>query len=128
MTDEDAIARVFRAEHGRAVAVLARSFGDLDVAEESVQEAFVAAVQHWPTDGLPASPAGWIITTARRKAIDRLHDRFEDLGGGHRAVGFHHAQQVVAHGVLLGVRHRPCAGCSPLIRRPSSRIDSQEGT
>ena len=71
-TDEDAIARVFRAEHGRAVAVLARSFGDLDVAEEAVQEAFVAAVQHWPTDGVPPSPAGWIITTAKRKAIDRL--------------------------------------------------------
>ena len=71
-TDEDAIARVFRAEHGRAVAVLARSFGDLDVAEESVQDAFVAAVQHWPTDGVPPSPAGWIITTAKRKAIDRL--------------------------------------------------------
>lgn len=70
--DEDAIARVFRAEHGRAVAVLARSVGDLDVAEEAVQEAFVAAVQHWPTDGVPPSPAGWIITTAKRRAIDRL--------------------------------------------------------
>ncbi|WP_421735498.1 RNA polymerase sigma factor [Cellulomonas sp.] len=72
MTDEDAIARVFRAEHGRAVAVLARSFGDLDVAEEAVQDAFVAAVQRWPADGVPPSPAGWIITTAKRKAIDRL--------------------------------------------------------
>ncbi|KQS98480.1 RNA polymerase sigma factor [Cellulomonas sp. Leaf395] len=70
--DEDAIARVFRAAHGRAVAVLARSFGDLDVAEEAVQDAFVAAVQHWPTEGVPPSPAGWIITTAKRKAIDRL--------------------------------------------------------
>lgn len=66
------VAAVFRAEHGRAVAVLAQSFGDLDVAEEAVQEAFVAAVQHWPTDGIPPSPAGWIITTAKRKAIDRL--------------------------------------------------------
>jgi len=63
---------VFRAEHGRAVAVLARSFGDLDIAEESVQDAFVAAVRRWPADGLPPSPAGWIITTARRRAIDRL--------------------------------------------------------
>ncbi|MBO3086073.1 RNA polymerase sigma factor [Cellulomonas fengjieae] len=70
--DEDAISRVFRAEHGRAVAVLTRSFGDLDVAEEAVQEAFVAAVRRWPADGVPPSPAGWIITTARRKAIDRL--------------------------------------------------------
>ena len=63
---------MFRAEHGRAVAVLARSFGDLDIAEESVQDAFVAAVRRWPADGLPPSPAGWIITTARRRAIDRL--------------------------------------------------------
>lgn len=70
--DDDAVARVFRAEHGRAVAVLTRTFGDLDVAEEAVQEAFVAAVQRWPAEGLPASPAGWIITTAKRKAIDRL--------------------------------------------------------
>ena len=70
--DADAVARVFRAEHGRAVAVLTRSFGDLDIAEEAVQEAFVAAVQRWPVDGLPPSPAGWIITTAKRKAIDRL--------------------------------------------------------
>ena len=63
---------VFRAEHGRAVAVLARVFGDLDIAEEAVQDAFVAAVARWPGAGLPPSPAGWIITTARNKAIDRL--------------------------------------------------------
>jgi RNA polymerase sigma-70 factor (ECF subfamily) len=63
---------VFRAEYGRAVAVLAGVFGDLDVAEDAVQEAFTAAVQRWPADGLPPSPAGWIITTARRRAIDRL--------------------------------------------------------
>ena len=66
------IERVFRAEHGRAVAVLVRVFGDIDVAEDAVQDAFVAAVQRWPVDGLPPSPAGWIITTARRRAIDRL--------------------------------------------------------
>ncbi|HEX3750587.1 MAG TPA: sigma-70 family RNA polymerase sigma factor [Streptosporangiaceae bacterium] len=66
------IERVFRAEYGRAVAVLAGVFGDLDVAEDAVQEAFTAAVRRWPADGLPPSPAGWIITTARRRAIDRL--------------------------------------------------------
>lgn len=70
--DQDAIARVFRAEHGRAVAVLVRAFGDIDLAQDAVQEAFAAAVQRWPTTGLPPSPAGWIITTARRRAIDRL--------------------------------------------------------
>ncbi len=63
---------VFRAEYGRAVAVLTGVFGDIDVAEEAVQEAFTTALQRWPADGLPPSPAGWIITTARHRAIDRL--------------------------------------------------------
>ncbi|MGH2351895.1 MAG: sigma factor, partial [Chloroflexota bacterium] len=66
------IERVFRAEYGRAVAVLVRAFGDLDVAEEAVQDAFTAAVQRWPSTGLPPSPAGWIITTAKNRAINRL--------------------------------------------------------
>ncbi len=75
------IERVFREEYGRAVSVLVRSFGDIDIAEEAVQEAFIVAAQRWPDTGLPPSPAGWIITTARRRAIDRLrsdsarHDR-----------------------------------------------------
>jgi RNA polymerase sigma-70 factor, ECF subfamily len=63
---------VFREQYGRAVSVLVRSFGDIDVAEEAVQEAFTAAVQRWPSTGVPPSPAGWIITTARNRAIDRL--------------------------------------------------------
>jgi len=54
------------------VAVLVRTFGDIDVAEEAVQDAFTAAVQRWPSAGLPPSPAGWIITTARNRAIDRF--------------------------------------------------------
>ena len=66
------IARVFRAEYGRAVAVLTRLLGDIDLAEEAVQDAFAAAVQRWPAGGIPPSPAGWIITTARNRAIDRL--------------------------------------------------------
>jgi RNA polymerase sigma-70 factor, ECF subfamily len=66
------IERVFREEYGRAVAVLARHFGDIDIAEEAVQDAFTVAVQRWPTAGLPPSPAGWIITTARNRAVDRL--------------------------------------------------------
>ena len=66
------IARVFRQEYGRAVAVLVRQFGDIDLAEEAVQDAFTVAVQRWPGDGLPASPSGWIITTARNRAIDRV--------------------------------------------------------
>jgi RNA polymerase sigma-70 factor, ECF subfamily len=66
------IERVFREEYGRAVAVLIRAFGDIGMAEEAVQDAFIEAVQRWPSTGLPPSPAGWIITTARNRAIDRL--------------------------------------------------------
>jgi RNA polymerase sigma-70 factor (ECF subfamily) len=66
------IERVFRAEYGRAVAVLVRLLGDIDAAEEAVQEAFTTAVARWPETGLPPSPAGWIITTARNRAIDRF--------------------------------------------------------
>jgi RNA polymerase sigma-70 factor (ECF subfamily) len=66
------IERVFRREYGRAVAVLARVFGDIDIAEDAVQEAFASAVARWPESGMPPAPAGWIITTARNRAIDRL--------------------------------------------------------
>lgn len=66
------IARIFRAEYGRAVAVLTRSFGDIDAAEEAVQDAFATAIERWSKDGPPPSPAGWIITTARNRAIDRM--------------------------------------------------------
>jgi RNA polymerase sigma-70 factor, ECF subfamily len=66
------IEAVFRESYGRAVAVLTRLLGDIDAAEEAVQDAFVTAVARWPVDGVPPSPAGWIITTARNRAIDRL--------------------------------------------------------
>ncbi len=63
---------MFRAEHGQAVATLVRMLGDLDGAEDAVQEAFVEATRRWPETGLPANPGGWITTTARNRAIDRL--------------------------------------------------------
>jgi RNA polymerase sigma-70 factor (ECF subfamily) len=66
------IEQVFRQEYGRAIAVVTRLVGDIDLAEEAVQEAFTVAVRRWPRDGMPPRPAGWIITTARRRAIDRL--------------------------------------------------------
>jgi predicted RNA polymerase sigma factor len=53
------------------VSVLVRVFGDIDFAEDAVQDAFAAALERWPVEGLPPSPAGWLITTARRKGIDR---------------------------------------------------------
>jgi RNA polymerase sigma-70 factor (ECF subfamily) len=68
----DDIGRVFREQYGRAVAVLRRHLGDLDLAEDAVQDAFAVATAQWPEHGLPPSPAGWIITTARNRAIDRL--------------------------------------------------------
>jgi RNA polymerase sigma-70 factor (ECF subfamily) len=67
-----AIDSIFREEYGRAVSVLYRSLGDLDRAEDAVQEAFAVAVARWPLDGVPPAPAGWLTTTARRRAIDRL--------------------------------------------------------
>jgi RNA polymerase sigma-70 factor, ECF subfamily len=72
VSDRSEVEQVFRQESGRAVATLIRLFGDIDIAEEAVQEAFVVALQRWPETGLPPSPAGWIITTARNRAIDRL--------------------------------------------------------
>ena len=72
MSDPADVERVFRAEYGRAVAVLVRLLGDIDLAEEAVQDAFATAVDRWAVDGPPPSPAGWIITTARNRAIDRL--------------------------------------------------------
>jgi RNA polymerase sigma-70 factor (ECF subfamily) len=83
------IERVFREEYGRAVAVLVRVFGDIDVAEEAVQDAFAVAVSRWPSAGLPPSPAGWIITTARNRAIDRLRRESSRVD--------RHAQAVLLH-------------------------------
>ncbi|NKY35485.1 sigma-70 family RNA polymerase sigma factor [Nocardia speluncae] len=63
---------VYRAEFGRAVATLARYTGDIDLAEDAVQEAFAIALRTWDRDGVPANPGAWITTTARRRALDRL--------------------------------------------------------
>jgi RNA polymerase sigma-70 factor (ECF subfamily) len=91
--EQSEIERVFTDAYGRAVAVLVRVFGDIDVAEDAVQDAFTVASERWPAAGLPASPAGWIVTTARNRAIDRLrreasrHDR-------HAQAALLHAQSV----------------------------------
>ena len=67
-----AVEQTFRQEFGRAVATLVRLFGDIDLAEEAVQDAFVVALGRWPSTGVPPNPGGWIVTTARNRAIDRL--------------------------------------------------------
>ena len=64
--------RAFRAESGRIVAALIRVFGDFDLAEDAMQDALAVAMDRWQRDGMPANPAAWITTTARRRAIDRL--------------------------------------------------------
>jgi RNA polymerase sigma-70 factor, ECF subfamily len=68
----DEVAGAFREAHGPAVATLARVFGDLTLAEDAVQEAFVAALRHWPRQGIPSNPAGWIVTAARNRALDEV--------------------------------------------------------
>jgi len=85
------IERVFREEYGRAVAVLTRVFGDIDIAEDAVQDAFTEAARRWPSAGLPQSPAGWIITTARHRAIDRLR-REAARDGKHAQAALLHAR------------------------------------
>jgi RNA polymerase sigma-70 factor (ECF subfamily) len=69
---EERVARCFRDDAGRAVAALARAFGDLTLAEDAIQDAFVTALERWPGDGFPPQPSAWILTTARNRAIDRL--------------------------------------------------------
>ena len=69
MTD---LASVFRAEHGRVIAGLARRFGDLDLAEDATGEALLVAAERWPTEGVPPNPGGWLTTVAAHKALDRI--------------------------------------------------------
>ena len=72
IVDDALIGRIFREESGRSVATLIRIFGDIDLAEDAVQEAFALALRKWPVEGLPPNPGGWITTTARNRAIDHL--------------------------------------------------------
>ncbi len=66
------VERVFREEWSSAVAILTRVLGDLELAEDAVQDAFATALERWPRDGLPRTPGAWIVTTARNRAIDRI--------------------------------------------------------
>jgi RNA polymerase sigma-70 factor (ECF subfamily) len=108
---DSGIERVFREEYGRAVAVLVRSFGDIDIAEEAVQEAFIVAAQRWPDTGLPPSPAGWIITTARRRAIDRLRSESAREDRHARAALMHAETEPVVEGPVQDDRLRLIFTC-----------------
>ena len=72
MRSVESVEAVFREERGRLLASLVRRFGDLDLAEDVASEAIEAALQHWPAEGVPAKPGAWLLTTARRRAVDRL--------------------------------------------------------
>jgi RNA polymerase sigma-70 factor (ECF subfamily) len=84
VVDAATVGRIFREESGRSVAALIRFCGDIDLAEDAVQEAFTIALGKWPEEGLPPNPGGWITTTARKRALDRLRRdaRGRDLLGG----------------------------------------------
>jgi RNA polymerase sigma-70 factor, ECF subfamily len=105
------IERVFRDEYGRAVAVLVRAFGDIDVAEEAVQDAFTAAVQRWPSSGLPPSPVGWIITTARNRAIDRLRREASRQDRQAQAALLHARDETMEEGAVRDDRLRLMFTC-----------------
>ncbi|GAA3464139.1 RNA polymerase sigma factor [Saccharothrix longispora] len=122
MSGEDPVERVFRAEHGRAVAVLARVFGDLDIAEEAVQDAFVEAVRRWPADGVPPSPAGWIITTARNRAVDRLR-RESSRGSRHAQAALLTGRDGAAdEDVVVDERLRLIFTCCHPALNPAARV------
>ena len=97
--EESEVERVFRQEYGRAVAVLVRVCGDIDLAEEAVQDAFVAAMQRWLATGLPPSPVGWIITTARNRAIDRFRREASRADRQAQAALLHASQEPVEDAV-----------------------------
>ena len=96
--DDALIGRIFREESGRSVATLIRIFGDIDLAEDAVQEAFALALRRWPDQGLPPNPGGWITTTARYRAIDHLRRESR----GRELLG-----QVVEHEALPGEKAGP---------------------
>jgi RNA polymerase sigma-70 factor (ECF subfamily) len=110
-SDRD-VEQVFREEYGRAVAVLVRVFGDIDIAEEAVQDAFTVAAQRWPTQGLPASPAGWIITAARRRAIDRLRREATREDRSAQAALLHARDEPAAEGAVRDDRLRLIFTCA----------------
>jgi RNA polymerase sigma-70 factor (ECF subfamily) len=113
---------VFREEYGRAVAVLVRVFGDIDVAEEAVQDAFTAAVQRWPASGPPPSPAGWIITTARNRAIDRLRREASREDRHAQAALLHARDEPAKEGVVRAARLRLIFTCCHPALAPAVQV------
>jgi RNA polymerase sigma-70 factor (ECF subfamily) len=118
---QERIAAVFRAEYGRAVSVLVRAFGDIDLAEETVQDAFAEAVQRWPVTGEPPSPAGWIITTARNRAIDRQRREASRDARQAEALRLHQYEEVV-EGPVADDRLRLIFTCCHPALAPTAQV------
>jgi RNA polymerase sigma-70 factor (ECF subfamily) len=104
------------------VAVITRFLGDISLAEEAVQEAFAAALARWPQAGIPPSPAGWIITTARNKALDRLRKEATRSERQHAAQLLTEAEQVEEHDVLQDDRLRMIFTCCHPALAPEAQI------
>ena len=115
------IEQVFRTQYGRAVSVLVRTFGDIDVAEEAVQDAFAVAVDRWASSGPPPSPVGWIITTARNKAIDRLRRESSRDDRHAQAMLLHARGEPIEEGAVQDDRLRLIFTCC----HPSLAVPSQ---
>jgi len=113
---------VFAAEYGRAVSVLIRVFGDIDIAEEAVQEAFATAARKWPEQGEPPSPAGWIITTARNAAIDRLRREASRQDKHAQAALLHAAEEPQEEGPVRDERLRLIFTCCHPALAPAARV------
>jgi RNA polymerase sigma-70 factor, ECF subfamily len=114
------VEETFRLEFGRVVATLVRLFGDIDLAEEAVQQAFVVALERWPTTGAPPNPGGWILTTARNLAIDRLRRESSRQDRHAQAALIHHVGETREIGPVRDDRLRllfTC--CHPALAQPA---------
>ncbi|MFG3145127.1 RNA polymerase sigma factor [Streptomyces sp. NPDC048243] len=121
-TDAAGIEAVFRAEYGRAVSVLIRLLGDIDLAEEAVQDAFTTAVAKWPETGTPPSPAGWIITTARNRAVDRLRRESSREARHAEALRLHAPDEPTEEGPVRDDRLRLIFTCCHPALAPQAQV------
>jgi len=89
---EQIVEHLFRSEYGKLLAVLTRIFGPayLQLAEDTVQETLIAALDHWSTEGVPANPTGWLVQVARRKALNEINRN--------KMMQRHHRSGALAHG------------------------------
>ena len=120
--DAAAIEHAYRESSGRAVATLIRLFGDIDLAEEAVQEAFTVAAERWPAAGVPPNPGGWIVTTARNKALDRLRRESSRYGREAQAALLHADADPSRQGPLRDDRLRLIFTCCHPALAPEARL------